>query len=1119
MSKFHIVSLVLAATAITVPAVMEAATIETNYKFSETTPLATGKWVKISLNGSGVYEISYDKLREMGFSDPSKVAVYGTGGIMRDFNFTSLSGSRYIEDAIQPIASVHANNKVVFYALGNALLEYTLHDTILRYKRNNLNVYSDKTYYMLTDSHPAGQAKTSTVADKSNVSSLSIGYGGLYHEKDMVRGGADTGALWWGEDLLSSGGKVTFPDLKVKYCIPNMSCNTFVDVALLRNMQGSLAIEINGIGIQKSISATKSAVYTYYCNYSASKFNVDENHVGTGTLSLYTVGASAGVLNLDYWTIAYPMSLEYAKNDPEFDQAEVGFNNTGSLSVWKHPVPDNSLAWDITDPMNPVQLEIEDGNFYCTRAYQSKVVVFNPAKTMKQIDPEYEAVPNRNLHALQNKAVDMLIFTTPTMLPYAKQLAKLHEEYDGIVCEIVTPQELYDEFNAGTPEATCYRLMAKMLYQHPEKRLKNVLFFGPLVSDTRNIHGVPEPREGMIGYQDYIENLEDISALGMDFYGVMTDNVRGTNILSDAPISLGVGILPVENAQQAETVLSKIRAYLETEDLSGLVNETFIAGCPGDSNMHENQAIEIGNKIQNDYASRYLNTQFAHETLWMDPLSTEQLRTKFQNALKRGKGAYFYIGHANHAALVTHPFFSVNIGDLANAGNTELGLGYFAGCDLTHPDGGEHGIGDLTVIGTKGGFISTICATRSVQASQNYTLAQKFIQSWFTDENGKLRTQTPSIGEAYALSKTRTNANSEVAYVLVGDPSLKIPIALSKVQVTVPDTEFKSGQVVTVTGKVINSIGGIQTDYNGYVTLKLMEPSRRIETPVTYSSQGKVLPKMTDYDFTDLPIMAVRGKVTNGEFTVKFPLPAEVDQFAGDDEETVTLSLLAGTYDNNKRLGGAGDCKISLAPIDGDTDGSEGTTSDPLADNREPVIILTYDQETSIVNISVSDDCAILPGVGPNYGTTLTIDGKEVVVSPTTGIDVAVNSYSASVDIARLGTGAKQIVATATDLSGNTSTKSMTVRIENPAPMSLTALSEYAVGDIDFKLSGAPDGELNLIVATADGTVVKNTEISGSKFNLDTTDIEAGTYRAAVRRNSARGEVIRSNWVTFTVID
>ena len=42
--------------------------------------LATGKWVKITIPESGMYEITYDELLQMGFSNPAQVRLYGHGG-------------------------------------------------------------------------------------------------------------------------------------------------------------------------------------------------------------------------------------------------------------------------------------------------------------------------------------------------------------------------------------------------------------------------------------------------------------------------------------------------------------------------------------------------------------------------------------------------------------------------------------------------------------------------------------------------------------------------------------------------------------------------------------------------------------------------------------------------------------------------------------------------------------------------------------------------------------------------------------------------------------------------------------------------------------------------------
>ena len=50
--------------------------------FASKSKLATGKWVKIALPQSGVYELTYAQLKEMGFDSPQQVRLNGSGGNM-----------------------------------------------------------------------------------------------------------------------------------------------------------------------------------------------------------------------------------------------------------------------------------------------------------------------------------------------------------------------------------------------------------------------------------------------------------------------------------------------------------------------------------------------------------------------------------------------------------------------------------------------------------------------------------------------------------------------------------------------------------------------------------------------------------------------------------------------------------------------------------------------------------------------------------------------------------------------------------------------------------------------------------------------------------------------------
>ena len=50
--------------------------------YATSSKLATGKWVKIQIPQSGVYELTYDELSKMGFDNPQNVRIYGSGGNM-----------------------------------------------------------------------------------------------------------------------------------------------------------------------------------------------------------------------------------------------------------------------------------------------------------------------------------------------------------------------------------------------------------------------------------------------------------------------------------------------------------------------------------------------------------------------------------------------------------------------------------------------------------------------------------------------------------------------------------------------------------------------------------------------------------------------------------------------------------------------------------------------------------------------------------------------------------------------------------------------------------------------------------------------------------------------------
>ena len=111
--------------------------------YSENSVLSEGKWVKVSIPKSGIYMISNADLQSWGFSDPSKVNIYGYGGKRLP---DVLSISTFIDDL--PIVQSHKTNRgIVFYAQGPETWSSPVENQYV----HSLNPFSTVGYYFLID--------------------------------------------------------------------------------------------------------------------------------------------------------------------------------------------------------------------------------------------------------------------------------------------------------------------------------------------------------------------------------------------------------------------------------------------------------------------------------------------------------------------------------------------------------------------------------------------------------------------------------------------------------------------------------------------------------------------------------------------------------------------------------------------------------------------------------------------------------------------------------------------------------------------------------------------------------------------------------------------------------
>ena len=116
-------------------------------RYAENSVLRSGNWAKIRVPSTGIYQLTTDLVQKAGFSNLSKVKVYGYGGGLQP---ERLTGDYLSEtDDLKEVPTCTVNGKRLFYAVGPVTWNAS-------YQRVR-NPYSDYGYYFLTenDSVPA----------------------------------------------------------------------------------------------------------------------------------------------------------------------------------------------------------------------------------------------------------------------------------------------------------------------------------------------------------------------------------------------------------------------------------------------------------------------------------------------------------------------------------------------------------------------------------------------------------------------------------------------------------------------------------------------------------------------------------------------------------------------------------------------------------------------------------------------------------------------------------------------------------------------------------------------------------------------------------------------------
>ncbi|MCM1291234.1 MAG: C25 family cysteine peptidase [Prevotella sp.] len=1052
----------------------------------------SGKWIKIAVDKSGVYEISYDKLRELGFSNPSKVGVFGNGGTSLPENFIDASGNILIPATPKPVAVYHSGEKIYFYADGVDNLSLEAPGVNLGitawFTTKGKNIYSTKGWYFLSDTSKQDMNAHKEIEDQET-KTVSSALSFVLMDEHLTYNTTHTGRYFFGERITQ----------------PNQTFNFLLD----NNVPGN-KIYMNAAYFYEPENTDKNETFTYklgnysYTGVAKSSMSYSPNYMTVSPLnssSNVTLTINRPNVDKNLLMALGPVAINYKKRLPTDEnhvQNHYAFIDLLTSENCKFRLPSaTDIVFDITYKDNTSYiLPDESGNVTIqNQGATPNIVIFNPQKPQLEITEYRDVVTNNLRQRLANQA-DMLIVTIPALKDRAERIAQIHRNTDGVRCVVATLPELYNEFSYGNPDPMAIRAAAKFMFDRDDSALKNILLFGPYTANPRRIEAVNsldeseislpadpidyEPENNLIiAYQvDKSIPIETGTESYAEFYG-LTDDYLNSSFTSWNP-KLGVGVLPVRNTKEADLAIDKIEQFLTDDKMAYRLSSILVTGCTGDEQKHSDAAMLAIENTQKSLGNNMIASPFLLEAY---PQKDWVAHFYFEMQKNPILAAYF-----GHGSLLQMSERFITRGTLSKFNNTQLPFMCFMGCELTMPDRLTRGIGEEMVLGNQRGLVGGLISIRETYQDVNRQLYRHFIESMTQNNDGTPRFKPLTLGESVSMAKGKLRRDECGKYILLCDPSITLPLPTLNIHCEAQHSE-KQGKI-NITGHVLDVNNEDLNDFNGEVVIRLVkEPIEHTSANYTSPSERKIT-----YTIDNITEALYATTVTNGKFDIEFPLTASA-------AEMNNLNFCVAAYDNIKRIGAAN--RFAVTNI-------VNTTPDYSTDNISPSIeMIEYDRQKSTIQIEVSDNEGVIPPMSSfDSQLKVTLDGNLIPHLHLANRYINdKNGYSLQVATHRLANGQHSIVVEVTDVAGNqTSSEKIFHIMPAMGDISVKTSEKALYNSVNLIISDPSENSTyTLYVENANGELIGTLPISNSfewDGTLDGVQIPNGLYRLHVKSTS-----------------
>lgn len=869
--------------------------------YTQNSVLSSGNWYKIAVKSQGVYKIDYNFLKNLGIDvaqiNPKNIKIYGNGGAMLPQNNAANRIDDLQENAVKVVGEddgkFDPTDYILFYAQGN--INWSLKSGA-KFFEHQRNVYCDSSYYFINVDAGLGKRIPSINNNQApNYVSNTFDDHQLY-ENDLytlITSTIKSGRKWYGEDFEFNANRVF--DFDTKGLVAGAPVYLKTAMAIRSNVNSSAAVQLNNQSIY-SLNATALPL-TFDTDYAQDVSNSGSLNTLSGdkisvSITYNKVNSNANAW-LDYLELNCRKQLDAT---PEFstfrDLSSVANANISQFNIAN--ASSKTQVWDITNPLSPIaQTLVLNG------ANASFTVATNVLKEFAVFNENFQTptaigkIQNQNLHGLSQ--ADLLIISPPDWFYQAQRLADFRKSEQNLSYQIVTPEQIFNEFSSGERDATAIRDFVKMFYDraasNPKLAPKFLLLFGTGSFDNRMIKF--KNNNFIVTYQSNNSLSPTQSYTSDDYYGLLDDNEGDfPEDYSNNPglLDIAIGRIPVSSLTEAKDVVDKLISYSSSNSLGDWRNQLAIVADDEDNNLHLNQAEANANLIAQKstipdidkiYFDAYPQQSVAGGNRYPDV--EQAINQKFN----QGALLINYTGHGGESGWAEERVLSQNdVDSWSNPNN--LPIIFTATCSFSRWDDPEiTSAGESTLLRKNGGSSALFSTTRIVFASYNFDLNQSFLRALFSSN---LYQEKISFGEVFKVAKNENigglNINSR-NFTLLGDPSTLFPTPIHQVLTlsinghltTVLDT-LKAGEKVTIKGFIADASGNKLNNFNGFINPLIYDKP----SIVTTLGQDKQLNGSYAQSFSLQKNVLYKGKatVTNGDFSFDFIMPRDINLQVGD---------------------------------------------------------------------------------------------------------------------------------------------------------------------------------------------------------------------------------------------